>query len=183
RIFARAKSNIGPDGGGFEYRLQQSEPLPGISASSIAWGKPVEGTARELLTDPNEETREDESALSKAVEFLRAALREDMVPSKAVEAEAKLAGIAGRTLRRASEELQVKKRPGVGGKWYWSLPKKAKPDTVPSTHNSMANMDNMNNFGQVGQDGQQDVDQVVHVSNVSDVDKSLGNTPQTGEQQ
>ncbi|WP_244108110.1 AAA family ATPase [Burkholderia ambifaria] len=183
RIFARAKSNIGPEGGGYEYHLQQSEPLPGISASSIAWGEPVAGTARELLTDPNEQAGEDESALSQAVEFLRAVLRDDVVPAKAVEAEAKHAGIAMRTVRRASERLQVKKRPGVGGKWYWSLPKKAKPDTVPSTHNSVVNMDNMNNFGQVGQDGQQDVGQVVHVSNVSDVDKSLSNTSQTGEQQ
>lgn len=46
RILARSKSNIGPDDGGFQYHLEQSEPLPGIHASHIAWGKAVEGTAR-----------------------------------------------------------------------------------------------------------------------------------------
>ncbi len=55
RILARSKSNIGPDDGGFEYHLEQCEPLPDIQASRIAWGKSVEGTARELLTDPEED--------------------------------------------------------------------------------------------------------------------------------
>ncbi|MBS3996685.1 MAG: AAA family ATPase, partial [Hydrogenophaga sp.] len=35
RILARAKSNIGPDSGGFHYYLEQSEPLPGIQASHV----------------------------------------------------------------------------------------------------------------------------------------------------
>ena len=38
RILARSKSNIGPDDGGFEYRLEQREPLPGLFASCVAWG-------------------------------------------------------------------------------------------------------------------------------------------------
>lgn len=38
RILARSKSNIGPDDGGFEYRLEQREPLPGLLASCVAWG-------------------------------------------------------------------------------------------------------------------------------------------------
>jgi putative DNA primase/helicase len=51
RLLLRAKSNIGPDDGGFEYDLQQSElkTHPGIFASSVVWGDPVEGAARELL--------------------------------------------------------------------------------------------------------------------------------------
>ena len=57
RILARSKSNIGPDDGGFQYHLEQSEPIPGIHASHIAWGKAVQGTARELLTDPEEAAR------------------------------------------------------------------------------------------------------------------------------
>lgn len=55
RILARSKSNIGPDEGGFEYRLEQSEPVPGIHASYVAWGASVAGSARDLLSDPNEE--------------------------------------------------------------------------------------------------------------------------------
>jgi putative DNA primase/helicase len=166
RIFARAKSNIGPDGGGFFYHLEQVEPVPGIVASRIAWGESVAGAARDLLTDPNVQRGEEESALSQAVEFLRLVLRDDVVPSKEVEAEAQAADIAWRTVRRASDKLEVKKRPGADGKWYWSLPGHAAPSTVPSTHNSMNSMNNIGQVGQVGQvgqDGQQDVGQRVHL--------------------
>lgn len=123
RVLARSKSNIGPDEGGFEYHLEQSEPLPGIYASYVAWGSSVTGSARELLTDPSEQDAEESSALEAATDFLSQVLGADVVPSKSVEAEAKEAGIAWRTVRRASDALGVKKRRGDGGKWYWSLPK------------------------------------------------------------
>ncbi|CAG4891453.1 AAA family ATPase [Paraburkholderia gardini] len=123
RILARSKSNIGPDEGGFEYHLEQSEPVPGIYASYVAWGASVAGSARELLTDPNEENSEAESAQDAAADFLTQVLGDDVVPSKEVEREAKEAGISWATLRRASDKLGVKKRRGDGGKWYWSLPK------------------------------------------------------------
>ena len=34
--------------------MEQCEPLPGLQASRIAWGKAVQGSARDLLTDPND---------------------------------------------------------------------------------------------------------------------------------
>jgi len=123
RILARSKSNIGPDEGGFEYHLEQSEPLPGIHASYVAWGASVAGSARELLTDPNEQDDDESSALDAATDFLLQVLGGDVVPTKSIEAEAKEAGIAWRTVRRASDSLSVKKRRGDGGKWYWSLSK------------------------------------------------------------
>ncbi len=127
RVLARAKSNIGPDDGGFEYHLMQSEPLPGIQASCIAWGNPVEGTARELLTDPDAPANKDDdtgSALEAAEAFLRTVLT---IPTatQAVRSEAKDAGLAWRTVQRASDRLGVIKRKGnaeLGGRWYWSLP-------------------------------------------------------------
>lgn len=123
RIFARAKSNIGPDEGGFAYHLEQAEPEPGIFASRIAWGESVAGTARELLTDPGEKNGGEVSAKDAAIEFLKEVLSDDVVPSKTIEAEAKEAGIKWATVRRASDDLGVKKRRGEEGKWYWSLPK------------------------------------------------------------
>ncbi len=72
RILARSKSNIGPDDGGFEYHLEQVEALPGIEASRVAWGKAVEGTARELLTDPTDDP--DEAPRDDAADFLRQVL-------------------------------------------------------------------------------------------------------------
>ncbi|MDC6176824.1 AAA family ATPase [Ralstonia solanacearum] len=125
RILARSKSNIGPDEGGFEYCLEQSEPLPDIQASYVAWGASVAGTARELLTDPEEQDDGEVSAKDAAIEFLQEVLGDDVVPMKSIEAEAKEAGIAWRTVRRAADALGVKSRKGEGGKWYWSLPKVA----------------------------------------------------------
>lgn len=48
RMLARAKSNIGPDGGGFAYTLEQVIS-GGVEASRVVWGEQLEGTARELL--------------------------------------------------------------------------------------------------------------------------------------
>ncbi|MDP9645467.1 AAA family ATPase [Paraburkholderia caledonica] len=125
RIIARSKSNIGPDEGGFEYHLAQSEPLPGIYASCVAWGAAVTGSARELLSDPNEQASGEASAIEQAVDFLRQVLGNDVVPTKSVEAETKEAGYAWRTVRRAADTLRVKKQRSQDGKWYWTLPKPA----------------------------------------------------------
>ncbi|CAJ0797249.1 AAA family ATPase [Ralstonia holmesii] len=145
RVLARSKSNIGPDDGGFEYHLEQSEPLPGIHASYVAWGASVEGTARELLTDPSEQEDVESSALEGAADFLMQVLGNDVVPSKAVEVEAKEAGIAWRTVRRASDSLGVQKRRGEGGKWYWSLAKSVNLSNLANVSNveNMAKLDNM----------------------------------------
>jgi hypothetical protein len=102
RILARGKSNIGPDDGGFEYAIAQVEALPGIQASRIEWGAAVEGSARELLTDPAEDSEEG-NAQDTAAEFLRHLLGEGISAVKYIETEAKEAGLAWRTVRRASD--------------------------------------------------------------------------------
>jgi putative DNA primase/helicase len=123
RILARGKSNIGPDEGGYEYHLEQVEALPGIEASRILWGKAVEGSARDLLTDP-EQDGDDSAPRDGAVEFLREVLKDGPLAAKAIKAEALEAGHAWRTVRRASEELLViKKKDGMQGGWYWQLSK------------------------------------------------------------
>jgi putative DNA primase/helicase len=100
RILARGKSNIGPDDGGFEYHIEQAEPLPGIHASYIAWGKSVAGSARDLLAEPEAATGQggNTSALAEAEEFLIQLLKDGATPTKHVEAEAKAAGISMRTV-------------------------------------------------------------------------------------
>jgi putative DNA primase/helicase len=127
RVLARAKSNIGPDGGGFEYALDQVE-VPGhagLNASRVTWGPAVEGTARELLAEP-ENGADGGSARDNAADFLRETLKGGPVPTKTLEAEAKAAGIAWRTVRRAADEVGVwKTKGGMGSGWYWSLSKMA----------------------------------------------------------
>ena len=124
RILARAKSNIGPDDGGLTYSLEQCEPLPGIQASRVSWGAAVQGSARELLTDPSEQDGEGESSRSEAADFLREVLADGPVPSKEVQRQAREAGVPWITVRRAADDLAVlKKKGGMTDGWYWSLPK------------------------------------------------------------
>lgn len=123
RILARGKSNIGPDEGGFEYRLEQIEPIAGLEATRVSWGEAVQGSARDLLRDP---TGDDEhsSAVDSAEDFLRQVLGSDKVPSKSVQAEAREAGHSWATVRRAADRLAViKVKGGMNSGWYWSLPK------------------------------------------------------------
>ena len=89
RILARSKSNIGPDDGGYEYHLEQSEPLPGIEACYVTWGLSVKGSARELLSDPNEQDTESQSAIESATSFLLEVLKDGLTPCKTIQAEAK----------------------------------------------------------------------------------------------
>jgi len=144
RILARGKSNIGPDDGGFEYSIAQVEALPGIQASRIEWGSAVEGTARELLRDPEDEC-EETNAQDAASSFLREVLGDDVVPVKSVEAEGKAAGLAWRTIRRASDALGVLKRRGSENRWYWSLPKLSKPGNLSNLSN-VSRLDNLDNM-------------------------------------
>jgi putative DNA primase/helicase len=119
RILARSKSNIGPDDGGFEYHLEQCEPLPGIQASCIAWGKPVQGTAKELLTDPDET---GDSEAHDVASFLRALLADGPMSAKDIYKDADGAGYSRDQIKRASIRLGVDKRKdGMQGGWLWAL--------------------------------------------------------------
>lgn len=149
RILARGKSNIGPDDGGFEYCIQQGEPLPGIRASYVMWGQSVSGSARELLaeSDVDAEGSGNVSAQLEAEEFLIQLLRDGPSPTKHVEAESKKAGISWRTVRRASDALGIKKRK-LQDTWYWDRPNLSKELVQDGQHL---------NGGHVGQLDGQDV--------------------------
>ena len=126
RIFTRAKSNIGPSGGGFGYDIVAS-PLyerPDIIATRVAWHDPIEGTARELLAEAEEQPQEGkkQSKKERAQDFLRVALAKEGRPQKELADEAKAMGISGDALFRASAEIGVRKtKNGVTGGWFWSL--------------------------------------------------------------
>lgn len=125
RIVCRAKSNIGIDDGGFEYDLQQKEVKTGIFSSYALWGKAIEGSARELLAEPdNRETGENgKSALNYVKEFLYELLADGELPQKQIEADAKGAGHAWRTVERAKKELNIRSsKSKLDYRWYWGLP-------------------------------------------------------------
>lgn len=143
RILARSKSNIGPDDGGFTYHLEQVEALPGIEASKLIWGAAVQGSARDLLAEHENEPRVE--LRNSAVEFLQDLLKEGPVPVKTLTAQAQASGHSWRTVCRAADELSlIKEKDGMRGGWYWKLPKVAtkvpKVSSIgdwPSSHSSV----------------------------------------------
>lgn len=136
RLFIRSKSNIGPDGGGFRYALEQV-PVPGHStmfASRVRWGSALEGEARALLaTAEAASDPEERNALADAVEFLRSLLLDGPQPAKTIRSDGENAGHTWRTMHRAADKLNVDRRKeGMRGGWVWRLPLAAKmPTTLP----------------------------------------------------
>ncbi len=128
RILVRAKSNLGPDNGGYVYDLEQVAvpDYPNIYASRLLWREALEGTARALLADvETDEGDEARTALADAKGFLEGLLADGPVPSKMALADADQAGHARATIRRAMTALGVDARKlGMQGGWVWELPPK-----------------------------------------------------------
>jgi len=125
RLFARAKSNIGPDDGGFEYLIEYG-PAPGfeeIETSWVRWIGPIEGSARDLLASAEPDDIADHGSLGDGKEFLRDCLRDGPKPVKAIQKAAGDAGHAWATIKRAKRQLGVDAvKTGMEGGWEWVLP-------------------------------------------------------------
>lgn len=145
RVLARSKSNIGPDDGGFEYHLMQSEPIPGIQASRVAWGKAVEGSARELLTDPDEPPRD---GATDAAGMLREELVADGWTSyDLAAAPLRKAGFTKKQIWAASNKLCVLRKKGaMKDGWYWRLPGGDDPQLPDGQHEDSAEGSEDSNF-------------------------------------
>lgn len=131
RLFLRAKSNIGPDDGGFEYDLHQGElkAYPGISTSCVLWGKAAEGTARELLSLADD-SGDGGGTLADAKRFLADLLADGPLPTKRVRVDADGAGYSWVTIRRAQKELGVEAvKAGMKGGWEWRLTRRCSTNT------------------------------------------------------
>lgn len=142
RVFCRAKSNIGPDNGGFEYDLNQTEleAYKGMFSSYVSWGQAVEGSARELLAEPEPE--------HEAEKFLRELLAGGEMLQKEIGLECKGAGFSVATLRRAKKRAGVvSKKDGMKGGWLWSLPT-AKPEDAHEDGED-AQQNSVSTFGEI----------------------------------
>ncbi len=124
RVFTRAKSNNSPDGGGFNYTIEETE-LPTGPATRVVWGAAIQGTSREILSH----VESDGSAeghprpMSEAKEFLIAELGSGAVHANALLKRASDLRISEKTLRRAAKRLGVRPRKdGYQGEWVWTFP-------------------------------------------------------------
>ena len=105
RILVRAKSNIGPDGGGFKYDLKQVDIEGGIIATRPEWLGTLEGEARELLATAEVPADADRAETQGAVEWLRAQLADGELTKLEVFRRAAEAGFPDRTVHRARQRL------------------------------------------------------------------------------
>lgn len=133
RLLARAKSNIGPDGGGFGYTLELVD-FDGEDVSKVAWGAPLEGSARELLGDAE---MVGDSPRDDAAEWLDAMLAGAEVPVAEIKKQATAAGFSWRTVERAKSEMSVIAeavgRQGGGVVWHWRLKSATAKTATPTT--------------------------------------------------
>lgn len=126
RVFCRAKSNIGPDSGGWDYSLVLVD-VPGyidegLQAISIAWGQALEGQAKDLLDQPNEGGHKAPS-LKEAMEWIKDFLgdKDSCLAGEALEA-GKFDGHSERTLQRAAKTLGLKSVKRFDRRWEWWRP-------------------------------------------------------------
>lgn len=140
RVFARAKSNIGPDGGGFRYELRVGEAQPDVSATWVYFGEALEGSARDLLGSgepPSEEDLERRDAASWLAELLGSG----PMPAREVKAAADASGFAWRTVQRAMAAAGVEsKRDGFGkdSVYIWRLMRATEAPCAPCTPSKKA---------------------------------------------
>ncbi|MFZ5483696.1 MAG: AAA family ATPase [Pseudomonadota bacterium] len=124
RIFARAKSNIGPDGGGFGYHLDVVQVADGIETTMVRWGDPLTGTARDLLAAAEQAPDQGQGHRGDAIQACQAFLANLLAdgPKLAIEikAAAEAECFSDATLRRAKAALGVESA-RKGNQWYWQL--------------------------------------------------------------
>ena len=121
----RAKNNIGPEHGGFEFSAE-TRPLadhPDIGAQRTLWGARMNEPAREILAKFEGKA---ELGVRKAAAFLRDELRGGPQMAAEVIAKGEAAGFNERALRRALKRLGgSSEKPGLHTGWIWELPEQA----------------------------------------------------------
>lgn len=124
RILARAKSNIAPDDGGFTYALERVEVQAGIRTNTVIWGERIEGSAREILGEVEQDDDDRTTLRGEAREFLAGLLADGPMEAGRVRKDADGAGYSWSTMHRAARDLGVEKeKAGMKGGWRWALPK------------------------------------------------------------
>lgn len=122
RVLVRAKSNIGPDDGGYAYNLDRVDVAEGVEGQRVLWGEALHGSAREVLAEAEAPETQDGDDVADVDRFLRSLLAAGPVSAKAIKADADGAGYAWRTVQRAASRIGAERRKdGMKGGWVWAL--------------------------------------------------------------
>ena len=114
RVIARSKGNVTPDDGGYHYHLEQVRIKGGIDATAILWGEKVEGTARELLADPD--AGDDQESASDVKELLKGELTSECWANAGeVQKAIMKCGFTNRQIWAASKMPES----GAQRDWFW----------------------------------------------------------------
>lgn len=121
--FVHAKCNLAPKGDAMGYRIERTADERG----RFEWTGKSDLTAERILATPNMGGNGEPAATVEAKDFLREVLRGGGVSREEIDREAKGAGIADITLRRAKRALNIRvRRVSQGnngrGAWFWELP-------------------------------------------------------------
>ena len=126
RILTRIKSNIGADSSGYFYELPKIILPEGIETTRVKWGDLYEGDIGYDIDGSNGSNNSDKSELDDACDFIREMLASGPVSAVEIQGQAKKAGFAMATLRRAKKALKVRSKRAEGfagdGLWNWTLP-------------------------------------------------------------
>lgn len=135
RLLARAKSNIGPDGGGFGYDLEQTtiQTAHGsMDASAVRWGEALKGSARELLDVAEATDGEGNSESRDAADWLREYLANAPAPANEVKRAASESGFSWRSIQRTMRKAGVEStRTGFGQPALWTLKGHSRATVAP----------------------------------------------------
>lgn len=122
-ILVRAKSNLGPDGDGFSYRLVPVELAehPGIVATRVLWGEVLEGSARDLLGEVEQGERTTSEA-SDVEGFIRGCLAAGPVSAQQMQKDTNEAGYSWDRVKRVAARMGIQRRKeGFKEGWVWAL--------------------------------------------------------------
>jgi hypothetical protein len=122
RLFLPVKCNLAKDRGGLAYTIAARDDGTPDGTPFIQWGEVVSNITADRMMSAG---ADDHRQLPAAQRWLGKFLSDGPRPQKEVEAEGIQKGFSPRTIRRAGDELGVKKgRKGFGkeGVWMWSIP-------------------------------------------------------------
>lgn len=137
RVLVRAKSNIGPDDGGFAYALERVPVAPDIEGQRVQWLEALQGTAREVLADAEADAGDSgDGGPGDCADWLREFLAGGAVPAREVRRCADEAGYAWRTVQRAMRKAGADSRRGGFGKpaeWFLTASRATVAPSAPQT--------------------------------------------------
>ncbi len=154
RLFLPMKNNIGRDSAGLGFRIRGTtiaSTAGPLETSSVLWdAEPVLMSADEAMQGQGKSG--SVSALDIAQEWLRETLSDGPLAVAEVNRLAKVAGVAGKTLQRASDGLNVQKEKlkTMNGGWRWSLPSKVANNPEDGHENNLATFGNLDHLREPG---------------------------------